>query len=253
MRASPAGQGACPTRKLLAVSCQPSALLSLKGAKSVGWQTTENDGLPHAGGIACPTGYARMALAVEGVSMRLFKGLVVGFLIVAGAVCAQDLTEIRTRAEEGNAVAQFMLGGAYLRGYGVPADTEEAVRWLRLAADQGYPPAQFSLGDVYAMGLVGPADNAEAMKWYRLAAEQGHPGAQFNLGVMYELGEGTPQDYVQSYMWIRLAAAGGEEGADRYLEVLEEEMTPAQIGEAERLAMAWRPHRPEAGQGEADR
>ena len=47
------------------------------------------------------------------------------------------LDELRARAEQGDAEAQYNLGGRYYLGEGVPQDDIEAVRWYFLAADQG--------------------------------------------------------------------------------------------------------------------
>ncbi len=75
-------------------------------------------------------------------------------------------------------------------------------------------------------------DYQEALRWYRLAAEQGYTLAQNNLGYMFFKGKGVPRDYVRAYMWASLAAAQG-------LEIMEKEMTPEQIAEAQRLAREW--------------
>jgi TPR repeat protein len=43
-----------------------------------------------------------------------------------------------TRAEKGDAEAQFQLGYAYDKGQGVTADFWKALSWWRKAADQGH-------------------------------------------------------------------------------------------------------------------
>ncbi len=86
-----------------------------------------------------------------------------------------------------------------------------------------------------------PHDDAEAVRWYRRAAEQGHAGVQFNLGLMYRKGRGVRQDYVQAHMWVNLAAAQGDEKARKARDKLAEQLTPAQIAEARRLAREWKP------------
>ena len=48
------------------------------------------------------------------------------------AQAAQALADLRASAE-----AQFILGGMYVTGVGVPQDTAEAVAWYRRAAEQG--------------------------------------------------------------------------------------------------------------------
>ena len=76
-------------------------------------------------------------------------------------------------AEQGDSIAQFILGLMYAKGEGVLKDDAEAVRWFRLAAEQGDASAQFNLGVMYAKGEGVLKDDAEAVRWFRLAAEQG--------------------------------------------------------------------------------
>lgn len=74
-------------------------------------------------------------------------------------------------AEEGNAIAQGLLGRMYLRGEGVNQDYQKAVKWFLLAAEQGDAYSQGKLGGMYDGGLGVVQDNKEAVKWYRLAAK----------------------------------------------------------------------------------
>ena len=131
----------------------------------------------------------------------------------------------------------------YHWGQGVPQDYAEAAKWFRKEAEQGYAAAQFNLGLIYAKGWGVPEDDAEAMKWFRKAADQGNAWAQNNLGVMYADGQGVPQDFVQAHMWANLAASRstGEdrERAVRGRDLAADELTPAALNEAQRLAREW--------------
>ncbi len=73
---------------------------------------------------------------------------------------------------------------------------------------------------------------------------------QFSLGLIYSDGfgvpYGVPKDYVRAHMWLSLAADRVPAGKGRdvtvaYREIIEEEMTPEQITEAQRLAKEWKP------------
>lgn len=44
-------------------------------------------------------------------------------------------SQTRSRAEQGDALAEFELGRLYYRGTGVPRSYEEAVRWYRESAN----------------------------------------------------------------------------------------------------------------------
>ena len=118
----------------------------------------------------------------------------------------------------------------------MPQDYKTAVQWFRRAAEQGHAMAQFNLGLMYDKGEGVPQDYKTAAQWYRRAAEQGNAMAQFNLGVMYRKGEGVPQDYVHAHMWANIAASGGDKNAVKTRNLIEKEMTPAQIAEAQELA-----------------
>src|SRR5271166_6286743 len=84
-------------------------------------------------------------------------------------------------ANQGDAVAQYLVGGLYNWGLGVPVDYAEAMKWFHEAADQGNALAQFQVGVAYAGGQGVPEDQAEALKWFHEAADQGNALAQYAL------------------------------------------------------------------------
>ena len=53
---------------------------------------------------------------------------------------------------------------------------------------------------------------------------------------MYATGEGVTQDMVRAYMWFDLAAALGNENAKGARDQAAQDLSPAQIAEAQRLA-----------------
>ena len=77
-------------------------------------------------------------------------------------------------------------------------DFATALVWFRKAADQGQAIAQLILGAMYAEGEGVPKDDQQALYWYRKAADQGQAEAQFNLGLMYANGQGVPKDDQQA-------------------------------------------------------
>ena len=149
---------------------------------------------------------------------------------------ATALAGFQNYAEQGTAAAQFILGGMYAKGRGVPEDDAEAVRWFRLAAEQGYAPAQAILGGMYAIGEGVPEDDAEAVRWARLAAEQGSAPAQAILGGMYAIGKGVPEDDVTAYAWFNIAAAQGQSSANEGKEHVAKHMTQSQVAKAQKLS-----------------
>ncbi len=87
-------------------------------------------------------------------------------------------------------------------------------------------------------------DYATALQEFSALAEQGDPDAQSILAYMYGRGEGVPQDYVAAHMWSNLAGAQGNIGAVVVRDSVAEEMTAAQIAQAQRLAREWLARRP---------
>ena len=120
---------------------------------------------------------------------------------------SDEVAALRSKANAGDAAAQFNLGAAYYTGQGVPQDYAEAVSWTRKAADQGY---------VDAMG---------------------------SLGYAYDRGQGVPQDDLEAHKWLNLAASpASAEKHTRYAEsrdAVAEKMTPQQIADAQQRAIDW--------------
>jgi TPR repeat protein len=149
-------------------------------------------------------------------------------------------------AKHGDIRAQYNLGVLYDKGFGVPQDFAEAIRWYRAAADQGHLDAQAYLGFAYERGRGVEQDFVEAAKWYHLAAERGDVAAQANLGALYANGWGVAHDDILAHMWLNLAVSGAEgrkyrRRLVRKRDSVAQRLTPEQIAEAQRLAQEWRP------------
>jgi hypothetical protein len=142
---------------------------------------------------------------------------------------AEAVRWYRLAADQGDAMAQGILGSMYEIGKGVPENDAEALRWYRLAADQGLVFAQTGMGGMYRYGRGVPQNYAEALRWYRLAADQGEVTAQNALGSMYVEGIGVPQNYIEGYKWLTLAAAQGDADDAEARDAVRAKMTPAQI------------------------
>lgn len=77
---------------------------------------------------------------------------------------ATALREFMPLAEQGDAKAQYRLGGLYKIGIGVSKNGPEAVKWLLMAAEQGYPKARIGLEILYDDAKNVPRDATEAAK-----------------------------------------------------------------------------------------
>jgi TPR repeat protein len=117
----------------------------------------------------------------------------------------------------------------------------EDIQCLHETAEQGDALSQYLLGSAYFDGDKTPRNYEEAAKWFRRAANQGDKQSQFELGLMYFLGKGVPKNIVLSEMWFILYAVQGQGPAGQVRDRTEQEMTPAQIAEAQKLAREWKP------------
>ena len=101
-----------------------------------------------------------------------------------------------------------VLAYAALLGSRQPEYQARLVKEFKTKAEQGEAAAQYVLGNCY---YYGPGDKAknwpEAFYWFREAAGRGHAGAQLKLGLCYLQGEGTSQSYAASIPWFRKVAA----------------------------------------------
>jgi len=129
----------------------------------------------------------------------------------------------RKAAQAGQMKAQFNLGGCFHEGMGVEPDLMEAIRWWRKSAGQDFAPAEISIGDCYIFGKGLSQDEQEGVRWFRKAAAQNYPAAQHRLGNCYYHGQGVRKDLAQAIQWYRKAAAQGYQASQRALRELGDE------------------------------
>ena len=159
--------------------------------------------------------------------------------------------QIREAADEGNAIALYMMAAYFSQGYGVqPINEQKAIAYFKKSYEAGYPVAGYDVaaflpdgspeqdeirknakdnilelaneGDVFAQtnaawgyreGYGTAVDDLEAVKWVQKAAKQGYARAQCNLGWMYKYGHGVEQSDVKAAKWFLKAAEQGLAGA----------------------------------------
>ncbi|KAJ1640958.1 hypothetical protein T492DRAFT_898087 [Pavlovales sp. CCMP2436] len=135
-----------------------------------------------------------------------------------------DVTELRHKADQGDAEAQYALAGCHYHEQNVPQDYAEAATLFRRAADQGHLDAQYNYGCCYRDGRGVPQDDREAARLFRRATNNatnnGHADAQCALADCYDLGRGMPLDHDEAARLYRRAAeqgnpTGGERQDDR--------------------------------------
>ncbi len=155
--------------------------------------------------------------------------------------------QIRKAADEGNAIALYMMANYFSQGYGVqPINNQKAIAYFKKSYKAGYAVAGYDVadslpdgspeqdeirnhakdnilelaseGDAFAQtnaawgyenGYGTTADDYEAVEWYLKAAEQGLAEAQYTLGDMYFYGRGVEQSDEEAAEWVLKAAEQG--------------------------------------------
>ena len=93
------------------------------------------------------------------------------------------------------------------------AKQEQDIRDLKEKAGQGDAQAQYDLGLIHEGGQGVDRNPAEAVSWYRKAAVQGHQAAQYLLGMAYAAGTGVVEDRAEAFVWLSLAATDDDPSA----------------------------------------
>jgi len=140
-----------------------------------------------------------------------------------------------------------LLLGTFSSVYGGDCFKDEDVDDCRVKAEQGDALAQGMLGFMYYYGTGVLYDGKEAVKWWMKSAEQGDTSSLGMLGKMYLKGQGVVQDYVTAYMYFSLEAfiklkdsdITGFTDTTKQRDSFAKEMTSSQIAEAEKLAREW--------------
>ncbi|PYM14465.1 MAG: sel1 repeat family protein [Verrucomicrobia bacterium] len=190
----------------------------------------------------------------------------------ADAAATANFDQTKQKAEQGDAIAQNLLGQLYLQGQGTRQDPKAAAEWFKKSAEQGHGDGQFNLGTLFEAGQGVVLDYTWAAEWYRKAAEQGHTAAQYSLAAMYvyargverndaealkwlgkaaqqgdalaqyamgerhKTGTGVPRDLIEAFKWFTLAAAQKVVDAATALDEIQSRMTRDQIAEGRKRA-----------------
>jgi TPR repeat protein len=118
---------------------------------------------------------------------------------------------------------------------GTPQDGQLALSLLLESADQGNRVAEYAAGRAYLFG-VGTARNVStALYYYRLSASRGYTPAQRVLGMLNER-KGADQNLVNAYAWYSLAASRGDKVASKRLSALRGKLTADKVSAANALA-----------------
>lgn len=150
-------------------------------------------------------------------SNPVYQGLL-GYLTISGESTelniAQGMHQLRTAAENGDAMSQLLL--AHLHTDGTPGvarqSCEKVVNYLEQVASTDGPhvaEAKFRLGVAYLLGRGAKQNDLNAIQCLTQAANLKHPLAQLNLAKIYDEGKITPSDAKLATFYYHAAAKQG--------------------------------------------
>ena len=124
-------------------------------------------------------------------------------------------------ANAGDPLAQHELGLRFLMGEGVPADTAQAVYWIKKAADHNLTSAKYNYAILLINGIGVKWDPYASFKLFESAANDGMVQAQYVVGILYTDNLTVQRDYNLAYYWIKKAADNEYEPAQKIVSKLE--------------------------------
>jgi len=124
-------------------------------------------------------------------------------------------------ANAGDPLAQHELGLRYLMGEGIPADTSQAIYWIKKAADKNLTAAKYNYGIMLINGIGVPWNPFSAFKYVKGAANDGMVQAQYVVGVLYTDNLVVARNWNLAYYWIKKSADGEFKPAAEVISQLE--------------------------------
>lgn len=126
------------------------------------------------------------------------------------------------RRADRDARSQYLLGRAYMNGFGTARDEAAGREWMLRAAESGEADAQYEAAYFFPAGGEGREAYAAALAWTEKAARAGQRFAAFNLAGMYEHGKGLEKDWDLAGKWYVYSAGLGNANAIQRLHLMGE-------------------------------
>lgn len=116
--------------------------------------------------------------------------------------------DIESKANSGDAIAQYQLGKSFYLGLNDEQDYEKAISWFNKSAKQGNIDATYNLGLCYLNGQGVEQNHNTAINYLKEAALNGHAMAQFKYAYCLHLGLGKQGKNIdEAIKWYENAAA----------------------------------------------
>ncbi len=104
------------------------------------------------------------------------------------------MEQLKPLAEGGNSGAMRAYGlRHWMEILGAPQDPVEALKWVRKSAEKGDALGQFIMALACIRGYQSEINENEAIRWARLASDQGDHNAKNILAQLYQMGIGLPR------------------------------------------------------------
>jgi len=127
---------------------------------------------------------------------------------------AETPSALQSKAEKGDAAAQYRLSMAYYFGTeGFEKDLKTSLEWLGEAAHGNDAAAQVLLG----LRLMDKGYDTDALIWLKRAVAQKSAEAEYRLGLYYIRYDMTGQNYGAGWRLLQMAAEKGDTRAQKIL------------------------------------
>jgi localization factor PodJL len=245
----------------MAASIPAAAHADPANGSSAGWTTAPASDItgtlptlspPHSSTIPSPAIGDKLPIAIGGPALReaalagdASAAYEVAVRFADGRLVPANNEEaarwLERAAKKGFAPAQFRLGALYEKGLGVKKNLAAARDLYRAAADKGHGKAMHNLAVLYAEGVDGAADYRTAAQWFRKAADYGIVDSQYNLAILYARGVGVEQNLAEAYKWFSLAANDGDNDAAKKRDEIASHLDQQSLAAARLTAQTWTP------------
>ncbi|WP_110687673.1 tetratricopeptide repeat protein [Salinicola aestuarinus] len=111
-------------------------------------------------------------------------------------------------AENGSDEAYYYMGLMLAYGRGVDSDVEQGMLYLEKSAESGVLEAQKDIAEAYMVGINGDVsvvDESKAAYWSGVLADNGDPLAMQRMSIFYKFGRGVEKNENEAFKWIRRA------------------------------------------------
>ena len=130
----------------------------------------------------------------------------------AQTLSEQAIQSLSSKARGGSGSAAKQLGRIYRNGKLVPADLDQAYKWMLRSARLGNTGGMHDLARLMLSKPGHDSEHDEALAWLRLAARQGHGGAMTALG-RFHLSEEYSLQKNGAVGWFKMGVAAEHSGA----------------------------------------